>query len=68
MKLNLTDSTVVFDRETILLLLEVEEFKGSWKAYASLAPVRLTELQRIATIESINRGVCNFGSSWVCAG
>ena len=53
MKLNLTDSTVVFDRQTILHLLEIEEFKGSWKAYGNLAPDRLTELQRIATIESI---------------
>ena len=53
MKLNLTDSTVVFDRQTILHLLEIEEFKGSWKAYGNLAPDRLTELQRIATIKSI---------------
>ena len=53
MKLNLTDKTVTFDRETVLSLLEIEEFKGSWKAYGNLAPDRLTELQRIATIESI---------------
>ncbi len=53
MKLNLDETTVVFDKEMVSLLMEIEEFKGSWKAYGNLAPERLTELQRIATIESI---------------
>ena len=39
--------------EIVRALLEIEEFKGGWKAYGNLAPERLTELQRIATIESI---------------
>ena len=53
MRLNLDETTVVFDKEMVSLLMEIEEFKGSWKAYGNLAPERLTELQRIATIESI---------------
>lgn len=29
MRLNLTDKTVVFDRETVRQLLEIEEYKGA---------------------------------------
>lgn len=53
MKLVLNSYSFVFDREIVKLLLEIEEFKGSWKAYGNLAPERLIELKRIATIESI---------------
>lgn len=53
MKLHLNDKAVVFDRETVLQLLEIEECKGSWKAYGNLAPNRLAELRRIAMIESV---------------
>ena len=53
MKLVLNANSFVFERELVLLLMEIEEFKGSWKAYGNLAPERLTELKRIATIESI---------------
>ncbi len=53
MKLNLNEKTFRFDNEIVRMLLEIEEFKGGWKAYGNLAPERLTELQRIATIESI---------------
>lgn len=53
MRLNLTDKTVVFDRETVRQLLEIEECKGAWKAFGNLPPDRLTELWRIATIESV---------------
>lgn len=53
MRLNLDAKCVVFGREMVSLLMEIEEFKGGWKAYGNLAPERLTELQRIATIESI---------------
>lgn len=44
MRLNLTDKTVVFDRETVRQLLEIEECKGAWKAFGNLPPDRLTEL------------------------
>lgn len=53
MNLNLNEKDVIFDQEIVALLMEIEEFKGGWKAYGNLAPERLTELQRIATIESI---------------
>ena len=53
MRLNLTDKTVVFERETVRQLLEIEECKGAWKAFGNLPPDRLTELWRIATIESV---------------
>ena len=53
MRLNLNESTFTLDLDIVKLLLEIEEFKGGWKAYGNLAPERLTELQRIATIESI---------------
>lgn len=53
MALNLDTRHVVFDREVVSLLLEIEEFKGSWKAYGNLEPARLREWQRIAAIESI---------------
>ena len=53
MYLNLNLDGFRFTPEIVSLLLEIEEFKGGWKAYGNLAPERLTELQRIATIESI---------------
>ena len=53
MKLCLNEKSFVFTAEIVRALLEIEEFKGGWKAYGNLAPERLTELQRIATIESI---------------
>lgn len=53
MHLNLNVQSFVFERDLVALLMEIEEFKGSWKAYGNLAPARLTELKRIATIESI---------------
>lgn len=46
------DAPEVFDRETVALLLEIEEFKGAWKA-CRLPPQRLGELRRIASIESV---------------
>lgn len=53
MKLSLNENSFIFDKEIVALLMEIEEFKGSWKAYGNLAPERLTELKRIATIESV---------------
>ena len=34
-------------------IAEVDEFKGRWQALRSLAPERLTRLQRVATVESV---------------
>ena len=53
LSLNLNENSFIFDKEIVALLMEIEEFKGSWKAYGNLAPERLTELKRIATIESV---------------
>ncbi len=35
------------------LIAEIDEFKGSWRAYENLAPERLEALRRVATIESV---------------
>ena len=35
------------------LIAEIDEFKGSWKALGTLAPERLANLRKVATIESI---------------
>jgi Fic family protein len=39
--------------EILLLISEIEEFKGRWKVIETLAPEKLTTLRRIATIESV---------------
>ncbi|CAN5318646.1 Fic family protein [soil metagenome] len=47
-----TDS-IQISPELLLLLTEIDEFKGAWRSLGALAPERLTYLRRIATIESI---------------
>ena len=39
--------------ETLKLIAEIDEFKGRWDAWKTLAPERLLSLRRVATIESI---------------
>ena len=39
--------------ELLNLLSEVDEFKGAWRAFGTLAPERLHALRLVATIESI---------------
>ncbi|MCP5361624.1 MAG: Fic family protein [Hyphomicrobiales bacterium] len=39
--------------EILSLIAELDEFKGAWKAFGTLAPERLSALRRVATIESI---------------
>ena len=39
--------------EILLLIAEMDEFKGVWRALGTLAPERLSALHRVATIESI---------------
>jgi Fic family protein len=39
--------------EMLLLVSEIDEFKGAWRALGTLAPERLSALRRVATIESI---------------
>ncbi len=35
------------------LIARIDEFKGAWRAFGTLAPERLSALRRVATIESI---------------
>lgn len=39
--------------EIVRLLTEIDEFKGSWRAYQNLAPERLQALRQVATVESV---------------
>lgn len=39
--------------EILLLIAEIDEFKGAWRALGNLAPEKLLQLQKVATIESI---------------
>src|SRR5450432_4267007 len=39
--------------EILMLISEIDEFKGGWKVIETLAPEKLTSLRRIATIESV---------------
>jgi len=45
--------TIVITPELLNLLIEVDEFKGAWRALGTLAPERLNALRHVATIESI---------------
>lgn len=47
-----TDSLTITP-EILALIAEVEEFRGAWRAFGTLAPERLQALRRVATIESI---------------
>ena len=39
--------------EILVVIAGIDEFKGAWRALGTLAPDRLSALQRVATIESI---------------
>ena len=45
--------TIQITPELLVLVAEIDEFKGAWRALGSLAPERLRALRHIATIESI---------------
>jgi Fic family protein len=45
--------TLVFTTEMIRLIAEIDEFKGAWRALGNLAPDKLLQLRKVATIESI---------------
>lgn len=45
--------TLQITPEVLSLIAEIDEFKGTWRAMAALAPDRLAALRRVATIESI---------------
>jgi Fic family protein len=46
-------STLKITPQLLVLIAELDEFKGAWRALGRLAPDRLSSLRRVATIESI---------------
>jgi Fic family protein len=46
-------STLRITPEILTLIARIDEFKGAWRAFGTLAPERLSALRRVATIESI---------------
>lgn len=45
--------TIQITPDLLVLLSEIDEFKGAWRALGRLAPDRLRALRRVATIESV---------------
>ena len=45
--------TIEITPELLSILSEIDEFKGAWRAFGTLAPDRLRALRHVATIESI---------------
>jgi hypothetical protein len=46
------DTNIPITQELLLLIAEIDEFKGKWRALNTLAPDRLAPLRKIATIKS----------------
>jgi len=46
-------ATLRLNNEILSLIAEIDEFKGAWRAIGRIAPERLNNLKRVATIESI---------------
>jgi Fic family protein len=49
----LNTDTIQITPELLVLIAEVDEFKGAWRALGTLAPERLKALRHVATVESI---------------
>lgn len=49
----MADIDISISREVLMLIAEIDEFKGQWRALNTLAPDRLAALRKIATIESV---------------
>lgn len=45
--------SLTITQEMLSLIAEIDEFKGAWRALGKLAPERLRQLRKIATIESV---------------
>jgi Fic family protein len=45
--------SLVITTEILTLIAGIDEFKGAWRAFGTLAPERLQAMRRVATIESI---------------
>lgn len=46
-------SSLTITPEILALIAEIDEFKGAWQLFGRLAPERLHELRKVATIESV---------------
>ena len=46
-------ATLRITDEFLKIIAELDEFKGAWKAIGQIAPEQLTNLRRVATIESV---------------
>ena len=53
MGMALSTDSITITQETLSLIAEIDEFKGAWRAFGTLAPERLSALRKVATIESI---------------
>jgi Fic family protein len=49
----LNTDTIQITPELLVLIAEIDEFKGAWRALGTLAPERLKALRHVATVESI---------------
>ena len=49
----LNTNTIQITPELLVLIAEIDEFKGAWRALGTLAPERLKALRHVATVESI---------------
>jgi len=49
----LNTDNIHISSELLILIAEIDEFKGAWQALGTLAPDRLNALRHVATIESI---------------
>lgn len=45
--------SLVITREMLGLIAEIDEFKGAWRALGRIAPEKLRQLRKVATIESV---------------
>jgi Fic family protein len=59
----LRPDTIEITPEILSLIARIDEFKGAWRAFGTLAPDRLSALRRVATIESIGSSTRIEGSS-----
>jgi hypothetical protein len=53
MAVNMKEPKILVSHELLQLIAEIDEFKGKWEALKNLAPERLRQLRKVATIESI---------------
>ncbi len=45
--------SIKITHEMIAIISEIDEFKGAWRALGKIAPDRLNQLRKVATIESV---------------